>query len=234
MSAVIKQDNEVLPYPNVNFISQQDIENHKKLKKEIDDHIGEASSINAIRIRDGKGVMSFYDYRAYQLLHPVNESLLANQISVIDTATLRDYFHYTHQIYIVSERFKFVIESIEPEVHYFKSLELVNQQGEHLAHYYFFRCLNLLDTLDPESEGLTKENEYFTINQRKDSSYFYYELNPFSDNEVRIKKEKIKNKACFYELHCDETSVSVPDEVKNILEERGIGSLEYDPIFTEC
>ena len=234
MAAIINPDNEASTYFQVSFVSQEDQDNYGKLKKEIDKYIDKRIFKNIQNFKNGEPLMSFFDYRSYQLLHPVNEALLPKKICVLDPNTLRDYSGYTHQIYVVSKRFKALVESIEPSVHYFLPLEIVDKKGNHLAQYYFFRCMTVLDSLIDKSEGLEKKDVFSLIQHLKNIDYFCYEYNPISKKKKKINKEKIQDKACFYELHLRTNQPMVPDSVKALLEEKEIGPLVFDPIFTEC
>ncbi|MCZ2720418.1 hypothetical protein O1D97_01845 [Marinomonas sp. 15G1-11] len=168
MSATLTPDHsEEFPKFRVSFVSEQDQENFVKLKEEIRAYINNGRNKNIGRIQRDEPLLDFVDFRAYQLLHPVNEALLPEKICQLDPNSLRDFSHYTDQIYVVSERFKAVIESIEPSVHYFKPFELIDQAGEHLAQYYFFRCMNVVDALIEDSDGFSKVNKNFTRYEKK-------------------------------------------------------------------
>ena len=175
MSASLTPDHsEEFPKFRVSFVSEQDQENFVKLQEEINKDIVAGDNENIGRIRRDEPLLDFVDFRAYKLLHPVNDALLPEKICLLELNSLRDFSHYTDQIYVVSERFKAVIESVEPSVHYFKPFELVDQTGRHVAQHYFFRCMNLVDALIEFSEGFTEVNRNFTLHQKK-SDYFWYE-----------------------------------------------------------
>lgn len=173
MSATLTPDHsEEFPAFRISFVSEKDQENYVKLQEEIEKNISAGSNENISRIQRDEPLLDFVDFRIYKLLHPVNDALLPEKVCLLDLNSLRDFSHYTDQIYVVSERFKAVIESVEPSIHYFKPFELVDQTGLHVARYYFFRCMNIVDALIEDSEGFIKVNKNFTRHQKKNLTIF--------------------------------------------------------------
>ncbi|MCZ2720414.1 hypothetical protein O1D97_01825 [Marinomonas sp. 15G1-11] len=233
MSATITPDHSE-EYPNfrVSFVSEQDQENYIKLQEEIKKYITDGSNENISRIQRDEPLLDFVDFRTYKLLHPVNDALLPEKVCLLDPNSLRDFSHYTDQIYVVSERFKAVIESVEPSIHYFKPFELVDQTGLHVARYYFFRCMNIVDALIEDSEGFIKVNKNFTRHQKKNLTIFGMTISHLIIKK-KIEKEKISGKACFHEVHINTKKIMIPDKVRALLEEQNIGPIIYNDVFTE-
>jgi hypothetical protein len=63
-------------------------------------------------------------------------------------------FQTTHGFICVTDKFKSVVEAVEPGVHQFIPFEVVGAGKKHIAHLWFMVVCNRLDSVDREHTGL--------------------------------------------------------------------------------
>ena len=56
-----------------------------------------------------------------------------------------------HDIFLVSDRFRQVVEKLEPGVHLFAPVELVWEDGSHAASFFWFYPCSRVDGIDREA-----------------------------------------------------------------------------------
>src|SRR6476469_7831020 len=80
---------------------------------------------------------------------PITVRNLPIQVRCLDRRPLPDYQTY-HSFRPVSDRFKEVVERIEPNVHQFFPAEYRGKDGSHVADMWFLNICNRLDSVDRE------------------------------------------------------------------------------------
>lgn len=212
------------------FVSEQDEINYEKLYQEREANRSEALSINIKReLITGEPVLSYQEYRTHLLLNEIDVSLLPEKLCVLDVNNIHDFSHYTGMLfYIVSEKFKDIIESIEPNVHFFTPVELVDKAGAWVAQHYIFRCMAMVDAIDPDF-GMLDIGYPFDDHDKND---YYYYYGAYRDQQAMI-KDKIQGRACFYELHWQTAAIFVTDEVKQLMQKNNLKPLIYENDFQE-
>lgn len=77
---------------------------------------------------------------------------MPTKVRRLDDRPIPDYRTW-HYFYSVSDRFKEVVEKIEPGVHQFFPAEYVDRKGNHVANMWFLNVVNRIDSVD---RGLTE------------------------------------------------------------------------------
>ncbi|MCZ2720416.1 hypothetical protein O1D97_01835 [Marinomonas sp. 15G1-11] len=130
---------------------------------------------------------------------------------------------------MVSQKFKDIVESIEPGVHDFIHFYLMDNMKNKIADYYFFSCKNIIDSINPNVGGLERRH----VDLKEDCADYYYGARPADENNQVLFKEKLDGKACFYELHWKEEYIFITDEVYQKIQQAGLKPLRFGCKFKE-
>ncbi|MCZ2720411.1 hypothetical protein O1D97_01810 [Marinomonas sp. 15G1-11] len=131
---------------------------------------------------------------------------------------------------MVSQAFKDIVESIEPGVHNFIHFDLMDNMKNKIADYYFFNCKNIIDSINQNVGNLKHRHEEF---EEDKADYYYYGARSANENNQVLFKDKLKGKACFYELHWKEEYIFITDEVYQKIQQAGLKPLRFGCKFKE-
>lgn len=217
----------------VSFVSDQDFENYATLRRQVEGISSDCNMENVDRKLSGQAVMSHMEYMRRQLCPEIDAALLPQQLRVPAGQKLRDYTQYTiGTLHLVSEQFKQIIESVEPEVHQFWPVEMINEQGEHLAQHYIFLCMGTVDAIIHNSET-DRKNPKMEGDDAYDDYYYYSRFGGRSEPR-KIKKELVAGRACYRDIHWPKQEMIISDQVKALFDQHNIMILEYKFLFEEC
>ncbi|WP_330221424.1 imm11 family protein [Marinomonas phaeophyticola] len=147
----------------------------------------------------------------------------------VDVDNVYDFSKFFGQTYMVSQKFKDIVESIEPGVHDFIHFYLMDNMKNKIADYYFFSCKNIIDSINPNVGGLERRH----VDLKEDCADYYYGARPADENNQVLFKEKLDGKACFYELHWKEEYIFITDEVYQKIQQAGLKPLRFGCKFKE-
>lgn len=122
--------------------------------------------------------------------------------------------------YVVSEKFRQVVESLEPEKHQFVPVDLIWKDGTAGPTYYWFFVVARIDSCDRE-KTTHNWNEQISRWQTKDKSKFVYSLENVTGSEIWVDK---------YWPTTHFQNPMVTQKVKEALEKAGISGVA----FYEC
>ena len=212
------------------FISEEDEKKYQALVKHAQSNWGEICMEMAQRKVNGEADFSYYERQKKKLIYDFDTDLLPKSLCAVDVNNIYDFSKFFGQTYMVSQAFKDIIESVEPGVHDFIHFDLMDNMKNKIADYYYFSCKNLIDSINPNVGGLERRHVDFKDDY---ADYYYYGALPGNENNQVLFKDKLKGKACFYELHWDEEYIFITDEVYQKIQQAGLKPLRFGCKFKE-
>lgn len=136
--------------------------------EEIDTAIGRAIRAEGDRVSAASEEAMFASKKGYEpkktdwwgaLRASIPEDLLPKRLTLKAGDRIPD-FHTGPGSFLVSEAVRDIIEDLDPDVHQFVKVDIVLPDGTPYPHqqFYFFRCRQALNAVDPESNPEVKES----------------------------------------------------------------------------
>lgn len=113
---------------------------------------------SAIRLEDRTYVNKISTYQGV----PVDLTYMPTKAEFISNGYDLEDVMYSRSRFVVSNKFREVIEKLEPAKHQFSAVELVDEAGAHVAEYFWFNPCARIDSMDREhtTHELYKEREW--------------------------------------------------------------------------
>ena len=125
-------------------------------------------------------------------IFPFDEALIPKKLRVVRGTPDWDFCAQTGVAYAVSQRFKDLIEGIEPEVHEFVPFELYDKQSKKIERSYFFWRIRVqLDAVTPELGGLKMLGS---------GPSHGWSMVPGGQDRLAVRKERIAGHAAWYDI----------------------------------
>ncbi len=119
--------------------------------------------------------------------------------------------------YVVSEKFREVVEGLEPNKHQFVPVDLIWKDGTKGPTYYWFFVVARIDSCDREKTTY-KWNEKISVWDRNNGGAFVYNSKQFAGNEIWIDKFKQIGSA---------QNPNVTEKFKIAMESAGISGISF-------